>query len=85
MGNIAKSHILQIHSNFLILRQDVAVNRNFALSNIGEFELHDRLLSELWAASITLSNALHVADKLIRGQIVINDNSRFLETCEMEL
>jgi hypothetical protein len=53
--------------------------------NIEEFGLHDRWLSVLWVASIALSNVLHVADEVIRDQIVANNNSRFLKTYEEEL
>jgi hypothetical protein len=42
MDNIAKLHIMQIRSNFLILYQNVFVNRNFVLSNIEEFLSRDR-------------------------------------------
>ena len=77
--------IMQIRSNFLILCQNVVVNQIFFLSNIEEFGLRDRWLSELWVASIVLSNLLHVADEVIRDEIVANDNSRFLKAYEPDL
>jgi hypothetical protein len=74
---------MQIRSKFLILYQDVVGNQNFVLSKIEEFKLHGRwLLLELWVASIALSSVLHVADELIRDQIVVNANYRFLEKYE---
>ena len=47
--------------------------------------MHDRRLSELRDASTALCNVLHVADELIQDQIVVNDNSAFLETYEAAL
>ncbi len=76
---------MQVHSNFLNLCQNLFVNQNFVLSNIEEFELHNCWLSILWVALITISNVLHAADEIIRDQIVVYDNSRFLETYEPEL
>jgi len=37
MDNIAKLHIMQIRSNFLILHQNIFVKQNFVPSNIEEF------------------------------------------------
>ncbi len=58
---------------------------NFVLFNIEEFRLHDRWLSVLRVALIALSNVLHAADEVIRDQIVVDANSRILETYKEEL
>jgi len=76
---------MQIRLHFLILHQNIILKQIFVLSNIEEIELHDRWLSEFWVALIALSNVLHAADELIGDQIMINENSRFLDTFEPEL